>query len=274
MTSSLQLQSKTKAGSGATPVSSPSQTLTNIDTSKNKTGKSPERTLDIGKAMEELEQIKSKITSSKAIGNRNGTLGNTNQPRIGSANSIAYNLMKAADKTLVKKNTNTTNSEMTPIHSQESPGNLFPLQLEKVNRTNHHFEQAVKDIDIQIDAADGKADPDRKPNEGEETSHSRGSFAIEGIMNYKRPSNQFQASFPAQDNHKSTSSLISPMDSLKKGNKFKALKLVEDIENTWSNMVRKVNDLQKEASISYDLSGFTEEYMKLLHVCKEASKKM
>lgn len=93
-------------------------------------------------------------------------------------------------------------------------------------------------------------------------------------MNYKRPSNQFQASFPTQDNRKSSSSLVSPMDALKKGNKFKALKLVEDIENMWSGMVRKVNDLQKEASITYDLSGFTEEYMKLLHVCKDASKKM
>lgn len=66
--------------------------------------------------MEELELIKSKITSSKVIGNKNGAAGSLNPPRIGSANATPHTSIKPVDKTMVKKKTGNTNDESTPQH--------------------------------------------------------------------------------------------------------------------------------------------------------------
>ena len=68
--------------------------------------------------------------------------------------------------------------------------------------------------------------------------------------------------------------MTSPMDALRKGNKFKAFKMIDDIETNWSSLSKHISEFQREANISTDTSFLTNEYIKIIQIMKEAAKKM
>ena len=94
---------------------------------------------------------------------------------------------------------------------------------------------------------------------------------MEGIFSYQRPSNQYQN--PIHEIEKSNG-LTSPMDALRRGNKFKAFKMIDDIETNWSSLNKHLSEFQREANLNVDTSSLTNEYMKIIQTIKESAKKM
>jgi len=69
------------------------------------------------------------------------------------------------------------------------------------------------------------------------------------------------------------SSILSPMETMKKGNFFKVKKVSEEVEVAWATLQKKLADFQKETNSTLKTSDLVKEYTKVLDQVKEITKK-